>query len=317
MEGTLDFYLKQGTALRLIYERAEPFLFWTQFIRPVQENTAAFLYRYDAIGMDADPKKKKPAHVILGGDFPEIDMSRPSITSAMTESRGFMVRIKRNVIREEPKGISEVVRAYKFAGYWMARFLNDNIGDALKAGATTPTWTPTAVWSAAGATPVDDLIRLEAQMEREGYPYALTDVLVHKDNWYELKAYLTSVDISESKQRSIYGVPVIKKDQMTIPVVDADVWKIKSGMTEGYALGLDRNNPAGELHYYIDNKFGTDTVSYNTIVNGVPTMQTADNLGFHFEQIEDPDNHDLKLKFWVESKAVVTEAYAAQYDSGI
>ena len=317
MEGTLDFYLKQGTALRLIYERAEPFLFWTQFIRPVQENSAAFLYRYDAIGMDADPKKKKPAHVILGGDFPEIDMSRPSITSAMTESRGFMVRIKRNVIREEPKGISEVVRAYKFAGYWMARFLNDNIGDALKAGATTPTWTPTAVWSAAGATPVDDLIRLEAQMEREGYPYALTDVLVHKDNWYELKAYLTSVDITEAKQRGIYGVPVIKKDQMTIPVVDADVWKIKSGMTEGYALGLDRNNPAGELHYYIDNKFGTDTVSYNTIVNGVPTMQTADNLGFHLEQIEDPDNHEIKFKLWVESKAVVTEAYAALYDNGI
>jgi hypothetical protein len=317
MEGTLDFYLNQGTALRMIYEKAEPYLFWTQFIRPVQETSAAFIYRYDSVGMDSDPKKKKPAHVMIGGDFPEIDMSRPSITSAMTESRGFSVRIKRQVIREEPKGVSEVTRAYQFAGFWMARFLNDNILAAIVAGATTPTWTPTAVWSAATATPVDDMIRLEAQMEREGYPYALTDVMVHKDNWYELKAYLTSVDINDAKQRMMYGVPEIKKDQMTIPVVGADIWKVKSGLTEGYALGLDRNNPCAEMHYYVDSKFGTDTVSYNTIVNGVPTMQTAANLGFHFEQIEDPNNHDTIMKFWVESKAVVTEAYAALYDNGI
>jgi hypothetical protein len=317
MEGTLDFYLQQGTALRLLYERAEPYLMAAQFVRAVQDTDASFIYRYDAVGMDADPKKKKPAHVILGGDFPEIDMSRPSYTTGMTESRGFAVRIKRVIMRKEPKGISEVLRAYKFAGYWMARYLNDNIITAITAGATTPTWTPTAVWSAAGATPVDDLIRLEAQMEREGYPYALTDVFIHKDNFYELKAYLTSVDINDVKQRLIYGIPVLKEDTMSIPVVGSDVHKVKSGLSEGYCLGLDRNNPCAELHFYNDSKFATDEVSYETIINGTKQMVTATNLGFHFEQIEDPNNHDTIMKFWVESKAVVTEAYAAMYDSGI
>lgn len=317
LEGNLDFFLNQGTALRLIYERAEPFLLWSQFVRPVQDDKAAFLYRYDNVGMDSDPKKKKPAHVIVGGDFPEIDMSRPTVGSGLTESRGFMVRIKRNVIRDEPMGVSEVQRAYNFAGFWMARYMNDNILSAITGGATTPTWTPTAAWNAAGATPVDDLIGLEEQMEREGYPYSLTDVFVHKTNWYELKKYLTSVDINEAKQRLIYGVPEIKKDQITVPVCGADVWKVKSGLSEGYALGLDRNNPCAELHYYVDSKFGTDTVSYETVIDGTRQMVTAANLGFHFEQTEDPDNHDTKLKFWVESKAVVTEAYAALYDNGI
>lgn len=315
LEGNLDFFLNQGTALRLIYERAEPFLLWSQFVRPVQDDKAAFLYRYDNVGMDSDPKKKKPAHVIVGGDFPEIDMSRPTIGSGLTESRGFQVRIKRNVIRDEPMGISEIQRAYKFAGFWLARYLNDNILAAITAGATTASMSPTAIWSAAGATPVDDMIVLESEFDREGYAYAMTDMFVHKTNWYEAKRYLTSVDINDVKQRLMYGVPTIKKDQITIPVVDSDLWKVKSGLSEGSFLCLDRNNPCAELHYYVDSKFGSDKVSYETVIDGQKQMVEAANLGFHFEQIEDPDNHDTKLKFWVESKAVVTEAYAALYKS--
>lgn len=317
LEGTTDFFLKQGTALRLLYERAEPLLFSTKFVRPIQDDKAAFTYRYDNVGMDSDPKKKKPAHAMVGGDFPEIDMSRASYTAAMTEARGFQVRIKRQTIREEPKGIAEIQRAYKFAGYWMARFINDETLSAIIAGATTPTWTPTAVWSAAGATPVDDLIRIEEQMEREGYPYALTDVLVHKTNWYELKGFLTSVDINDAKQRQIYGIPVVRQDSINIPVVGADIWKIKSGITEGYVLGLDRDNPCAELHYYVDSKFGTATVSYETIVDGKKQMVTADNIGFQFYTYEEQATNDQILRFSVETKTVVTEAYAAQYDSGI
>jgi len=314
LEGTTDFFLNQGTALRLIYERAEPFLWATQFVRPVQDDKAAFLYRYDNVGMDADPKKKKPAHALIGGDFPEIDMSRPSVASGMTESRGFSVRIKRQLIREQAQGINEIQRAYKFAGFWMARYINDNVIDAMKTY-TTASMTPTAVWSAATATPVDDMIVLEAEMEREGYAYSMTDMLVHKTNWYEAKRYLTSVDINEAKQRLMYGVPEIKKDQMTIPVVGADLWKCKSDLTEGSFLCLDRNNPGIELHYYVDNKFGTDTVSYETVVNGVKGQQTAANVGMHFDTWVEKGSEDTLLKFWVESKPVVTEAYAGLYKS--
>lgn len=317
LEGTTDFFLKQGTALRLIYERAEPLLFATKFVRPIKDDKDSFVYRYDSTGMDADTKKKKPGHAMVGGDFPEIDMGRGTYSAGMTDARGFQIRIKRKTIRDEPKGIAEIQRAYKIAGYWMARFINDDTLTAITSGATTPTWTPTAVWSAAGATPVDDLIRLESQMDREGYPYALTDVLVHKTNWYEFKGYLTSADINEAKQRLIYGIPEIRKDTIHVPVVDADIWKIKSGITEGYVLGLDRDNPCAELHYYVDNKFGTATVQYETIVDGKKQMVTADNIGFQFYTYEEQATNDQILRFSVEAKTVVTEAYAAMYDSGI
>jgi hypothetical protein len=318
MEGNLDFYLNQGTALRLIYERAEPFLLWSQFVQPVKDDHAAFVYRYDNVGKDSDPKKKQPAHVQIGGDFPEIDMSRPTVGSGMTESKGFSVRIPRNIIREEALGINEVQKAYKFAGFWMARYLNNNILTAMKAGFATASMTPTKPWQGTGsegATPVDDMIVLESEMDREDYAFAMTDAFVHKTSWYGMKRYLTSADINEAKQRLMYGVPSIKKDQITIPVVDSDLWKVKSGLTLGSFLGLDRNNPGVELHYYIDSKFSREEVQYEAIVNGVKQTTTAVNLGFHFEQLEDPKNHDTILKFWDESKPVVTQTYAGIYKS--
>jgi len=314
LEGTTDFFLLQGTALRLIYERAEPFLWATQFVRPIQDDKAAFLYRYDNVGMDADPKKKKPAHALIGGDFPEIDMSRPSVGSGMTESRGFSVRIKRQLIREQAQGINEIQRAYKFAGFWMARYINDNVIDAMKTY-TGASMTPTAVWSAAGATPVNDMQVLAAEMDREGYAYSMTDMLVHKDNWYEAIRYLTSIDISEGKQRMFYGLPDIKKDNFTVPISGADLWKIKSGLAEGSFLCIDRNNPGIELHYYVDSKFGTDTVQYETVINGAKTSTTAANVGMHFDTWVEKGSEDTMLKFWVESKPVVTEAYAGLYKS--
>ncbi len=317
LEGTTDFWLKQGTALRLLYEVAEPYLWATKFVRPIKDDQDAFTYRYQDTSKSADPKKKQPAHAMIGGDFPEIDLSRGKVGSGITEARGFQVRIKRSAIRNQPKGIDEISRAYKAAGFWLADYINTSIITAITAGATTPTWTPTAVWSDGSATPVDDLIRLEACMEREGYPYALTDVLVEKTNWYELKGYLTSVDISDAKQRGLYGVPVIGKDVIRVPVVDADVLKCKSGLTEGYVLGLDRNNPAAEYHYYVDNKFGTAQVQYETIVDGKRQMVTADNLGVQFETYEEQGTHDQILRFWVENKVAVTEPYAALYDNGI
>ena len=317
MEGNLDFWLQQGTALRMIYEKAEPYLIWSQFTRPVQEEDNAFLYAYDSTGKASDSKKETPAHAKIGGDFPEIDMSRGAYVPSATESRGFQVRIKREMIRKEPKGISEVQRAYDTAGYWMAQYMNDSILSAITAGATTPTWTPTAVWSAATATPVDDLIALEAEMDREGYPYSLTDVFVNKTCWYELKRYLTSVDVGDQKQKTLYGVPEINKDQITIPVVGADVWKVKSGLADGYCLGIDRNNPAAETHFYVDPQFATETVEYETIINGERKVVEAQNLGFHFNQWTEKGSEDKILRFWVEHKTVVTEPYAALYDNGI
>jgi hypothetical protein len=53
------------------------------------------------------------------------------------------------------------------------------------------------------------------------------------------------------------------------------------------------------------------------VVDGQRKRVTADNIGFHFDTWEERSSHDQILRFWVEDKVVVTEPYAALYDSGI
>jgi hypothetical protein len=316
LEGNLDFFLDQGTALRLIYEKAEPYLWAMGFVEPIKDDKDEFSFAYNSAGMDADSKKKKPAHVRIGGDFPEIQMSRGSYDTRLKSARGFSVRIKHQTIRDEPKGIDEVQRAYKTAGYWFARFIQDEIVTALTAGVTSLSWSTSGVWSGA-ARPIDDLILLEEAMETAGYEYALTDALIHKTNFFELKRYLTGVDVDGTKLRDLYGVPVVHKDRMRIPVIDSDIIKCGSGISEGYILGLDRNNPAAEYHYLIDPQFGTAKVQYNTVVDGKKQLVTADNIGLHFDTWVEKGKEDTILKFWAEEAVVVTQPYAGRYGSGI
>lgn len=316
LEGTTDFFLQQGNAFRLLYERAEPLLWVTDYVNAMQDDKAAFTYRYDDVGMDADPKKKKPAHAQIGGDFPEINMSRLKYTSGMTESRGFQIRVPRNIIREEPKGISEILRAYKFAGYWMARFINDEVLAVILAGATVPTWTPTTTWDLPGATPFSDLRTFKNTMKREGYVYQMTDIILANENYEELEGYLATVDITDMQRLKIYGTPTINGDVINIPLI-GNVRGVLSGMTEGTVLGLDKANSCAELHYYNDAKFATDTVSYETVKNGTKQEITAPNIGFHFKTWVEDSTEDTIMRFWVEDKCVITEALAARKDTGI
>lgn len=318
VSGTNDRYLRKEAALPIVYEKMEPVLKFAQLIRLVPEDDEAFLYRYNDVSVSDDTKKKYPPMYLQGAGFPELDYTRPSTGAGMTESRGFAMRIPRNVIRRAA-GVNEIMKAYEVAGFWLAQFVNTEITSVMTGGATAPStsWTPTATWDAAGATPVDDLIRLSAFMDQEGYNYQMTDYFVHKDNWYELKAYLTSLDAQEYKQKAMFGLPEIKKDVMYVPVVDANIHKMKSGITEGYILGMDAQQPGAEYHYFVDPKYATAKVTYQTVVDGKKAAVTVPNLGIHFNQYEELNTHDTIMQFWYEGKAVVVVAKALVYDSGI
>lgn len=315
VSGTNDRYLQKGVAIPLIYEKMEPNLVWLGITRQIKELSNAFLYQYNSAGKSGNAKKQTPPRYSQSARFPELDKARKSTTSGLTESNGFSMRIPREVIRAEA-GKSEIMDAYEYAGFWMAEWMNTNVLSALTAGATTPDWDPTDVWSGA-ATPVDDLIRLDAEMDREGYPFRMTDAFINKTCWYELKAYLTSVDIGDAKQKMMYGVPEITKDRIHVPVVAADIHKVMSGMEDGYILAVDRNNAAAETHYYNDPKYSQANVTYRTMVDSAPKTITVPNLGIHFKQFEEEDSHDTILQFWVENATVVTKPYGLLYDNGI
>ncbi len=319
ISGTVDTYLQKDVALPLVYEVMEPNLIWPELLRQVPETTNAFMYQYDSAGKSGDSKKQTPPMRTGGAKFPRLDRSRRTVASGLLQQNGFEVAIPRAVIRNEQNGVSEIAEAYKTAGYWMAEWINTNVLAALVAGGTdlSTDFTPTAVWSAAGATPVDDLIRFASNMDREGYPFRLTDVFVNKAEWYELKAYLTSIDIDIMKQRASYGMPEITKDNIFVPVVDSNIHKVMSGMTDSRIIGIDAKNPAAEIHYYNDPEFSTVDVTYDTVIDSQPTSVTVPNLGIHFYQYEEDDSHDTIIQFWVENKTVVNKPFGIIYDTGI
>ena len=315
VSGTNDRYLQKGVALPLIYEVMEPNLLWAGMTRQIQDDNNAFMYQYDSSGKSGDSKKKSPPKFVVGAELPELDRSRKSTASSLLETNGFAMRIPRNVIRSKA-GKSEIMEDYEYAGYWMAEWINTNILAALRSGATAGTGA-TANWSATTATPINDMITWDADMDREGYPFRVTDGFTNKAQWYELVKYLTEIDISDEKQKKLYGVPEISKDRIHVPVVDVDVHKVMSGTTDGEMLLLDRNNPAAETHYYVDPEFSQARITYNTVVDSTPTSVTVPNVGIHFYQYEEDNSHDTILQFWVENKTVVTKAYGLLKATGL
>ena len=318
VSGTNAQFLKTEVALPLVYERAESDLIWNDLIPTVQEETNGFMYLYDAVGKGADPKKQKPPAHLLGAQFPEVDKSRIESAAALIEAQGFSMRIPRNVLREK-YGANEIMDCYQTAGYWMAEIVNTNILNAMIAGADTSftNFNPAVEWDDAAAEPISDLMDFSQDMKREGYPFRLTDAYISGTKFHELKKTLTMIDVSDMARQRLIGLPTINTDTIDIPIVGT-VNEVISGMNDTNILGIDRRNPAAELHYYNDPAFSIPTFSYQTnAADGSVITKTTPNFGFNFYQYEEDDTHDTILQFWVENKTVVKKPFGIKYGTGI
>jgi len=314
VSGTNDRFLQKDVALRMVYPKMEPNLIWLDFFTPIKEDSSAFMYMTDTTGVSGDTKKKKAAKYENGGQLPEIDFSQPTTAAAATESKGFSLRLPRKIIREK-SGAAAISDYYNRAGFILAEAMNTEILTALTGGATTPTWSPAAHWGTTDADPVTDIIGLAEQMEREGYPFRLTDAFVTKAQWYELIQIVTRKDSSANGMTGIGAQ--ITGDYITMPYTGTKIRKVVSGLTDSYILGVDQNNPAAELHYFVDEAYGSATVRYQTMQDDKPTWKSEPNLGIHFKSYEEDDTHDTIMQFWYDFKPVVTQAYGLLYDSGI
>jgi len=322
VSGTNDRWLTAEYALRTVYPKMEPDLFWLGIFPTYKEDQPTFMYETDTTGASGDPKKKKPAGQRVGAKFPEIDFSNESITPDVIRAKGFSYRIGSDLLRGPPNAIrNQYLKAYNRAGQWMAEALNTEIITAMKSGATTPTWTPTAVWSSlATATPGMDLIDLKGQMHREGYPFKLNTVYVNYENFNELEKCLAYVD-SSGNARAIWNA-IQKPDDRSLvePYSGVTVTYLEnSGLTEGYVLGIDTRNPAVEIHYFNNPEFTTPTIRVQAgqTAAGEPTFKPVKNFGLGFSSYKEDDTHDLVMQFMYDFTPVVTQSYGILYDSGI
>lgn len=306
-------FLRKEYVVPTVFKIMEPYLAYLDMLPKVETSSRSVKYKQENTSASTDTKKKQPVTRTPSSRFPFVDITSVSIESALLNQEGFAVRIDEDAI-QFTEGIDEINRAFNRVGYWLAQDVNTATGSALTGGATTPTWTPVAAWSAATAQPITDLIRLSAQMDREGYPYDMTDVYIQSDNYYELLEYLATVDVDAEKRRTLYGVPDMTAKDIDIPVLGATVHGLKSGITEGNILAMDKNNPAGTIFYNNNPKYSTAKITYQ-ISDG--TTQTVPNIGFNYNSYVEDDTHDTVMQFWVDQVTVVKEPYAALYDSGI
>ena len=306
-------FLQKEFVVPTVFKIMEPYLSFVDLLPKVKTDSRAVRYKKESVSASTDTKKRKPTTRTPSARFPFVDVSTISIESALLNQEGFAIRIDEDAV-QFTEGIDQINRAFNRVGYWLAQDVNTQTGDALTDGATTPTWTPTAVWSDATATPIDDLIRLSAQMDREGYPYAMTDVYIQYQNYTEMLQYLTAIDISADKQKTLYGVPNMTRRDIDIPVLGATVHSLKSGITEGNVLAMDKDSPAGTIFYNNNPKYSTSNITYQT---GDGESKTVPNVGFNYNTYVEDDTHDTVMQFWVDQVTVVKEPYAALYDSGI
>lgn len=310
-------FLNRETVLSGVLKIMEPELVWLNYVPQHQVDSRSVSYLQDLYNASSDPKKKKPRRITEEGEWSYVDISEVSIKSAVLNQHGFAVRISRDAIRFK-QGEDEIQRAFNRIGYWLAQDYDSKVAAALTGNARDPAsdgWAVTATWDDATATPVDDLRRLKHAMRREGYPYRMTDTFVDETNYAEAEGYLTSLDISSEKQRTIYGTPVGGGDlSLNIPIAGCVLHGLLSDITHGYVLAIDRNNPAATTFFNNDPMFAPPTIQYQ---RSDGTTVTVPNQGLHMHKYFDDNKHSTVIQLWWDNATVVKEPYAVLYGSGL
>jgi len=318
--GTNERWLQPGVAIRKLYEKVEPNLVISDFIAgPIPEDRASFMYLEDTVGISSDTKKQTAPRFEVGADLPRLDFSLPTVAGALMESKGFEIAVPRAVVRDGVAGAAAIERYFTRAGYTLAQQMEaaqiSTIQDG--AGASTAA-TPAAEWSDPDATPVTDLMNFAQEMDVTDGPYRMTDALVNKDAFYELKEYLNFIDGTQFNDGRPTG-EMVNRDTIYVKQADCMVHKVMTGMTDGSIIGLDNTNKGTELHTYSDPLFslGAKAVRYPTVVDGKTVMKEAPNYGLHYYEYMEKDTKNTIMQFWFENKTVVTESLALLYDTGI
>lgn len=313
ISGVNDRFLQQPVVLSEILRVMEPDMKFMDLLPFVNSEGMPVVYGKKG-SASADTKKQTPRLTTPSSKFPEVQISRITKSTAITKAEGLAIRLDKDAIKL-PAGRDMIMDGYQTVGYWLAEYLNTQIYTVLRAGGTDAGITPTAVWSAATATPIADMKNFKNAMKREGYPYRLTDAFVDQTSLGEMEGYLIASEIPQYREAAI-NVPLT--DAFTMPIEGKPTLHgLSSGITHGDIFMLDKNHPAGAMFYNNDPQFSTAEIQYETVVNGAPVVKTVPNFGLNTHQFFEDDTHDTVIQLWMDSVVVVKDAYGYLYDNGL
>lgn len=311
-------FLTKRFLIPKMYEIMNPLLAWTDIFPQVRATAPVVAYKQEITSDSGDTKKERPKPLTTSGQWTYVEISQFTMKAANLNKRGFAIKIDQDAL-DYVEGVDEIQRALRKTGYWIAEDYNTRISTEIANSGTALAgeWNPSAVWSDANAAPISDLEDLEDAFIREGYPYRLTDVFVHKDNFKELKKYLTSIDIDQYKQEKLYGTPNNgNRDTLEIPVVGATVHRLLSGISEGSIIAIDRNNPGITIFYNQSPRYSAMSGTYETMQNGQKISKSL-SYGFNMNKYFDNETHQTIIQMWYDNVPVTIEPYAIATATGI
>jgi hypothetical protein len=127
--------------------------------------------------------------------LPEIEISPITQKTGMLQPFGFQVKVSADDIARSAI-IDDLSRAVFRGEEIMARYMDDKLLDILKAATNDISEVSgSSVWSGDDATISSDIISFQKAFNIPGYKTKLTDLFLHKDNFYEAKDYYASLII--------------------------------------------------------------------------------------------------------------------------
>lgn len=205
----------------------------------VPTNATTVSYAQDLVTAGDDISSGKMGTPLPMGELSklsEIEVSPISRKHGALEVFGYKIKVsERDIDRGEV--IDDLNRAVNRATYGMAKKVNDDQVAVLKTAPslndiTEPGASFTA-WGDSDPNPVSDVLDIAEAMDLDNYESELTDLYLHKTNYYEFLDYLQSIDINwvlNPMDNTARGIP---------PVEGVNIHKLKSSeLSEGYYLGL-------------------------------------------------------------------------------
>jgi len=129
-------------------------------------------------------------------ELTSIEVSKITQKAGMLKPFGYQIKVSERDIRRS-EVIDELTRAVDRSAFGMAKKINDDIVTKLSAVTNDITEVAgDAAWNADTADPIKDIVSFQEAMDVEGFPYQMTDLFLHKTNFYELKKFMLGIDRS-------------------------------------------------------------------------------------------------------------------------
>jgi hypothetical protein len=177
-------------------EQMETNLQFANMFPMVGQTETAVAYMEDLVtaGDDYDAGTTgKPLDLGELSELTEVEISQVTQKAGMLKPFGFKIAVSERDINRGSV-VDELSRAVFRGAYIMARRIDDDIISKLQNSTNDVSeGAGAAVWSADGATVADDVISFQEAFDLDGYATELTDLFVHKTNFYEAKRYFADI----------------------------------------------------------------------------------------------------------------------------